>query len=136
MVDHRLDYIEHLDGGDLTIDRSDAICHLFVHTEEDAEVIFDLELDDDEGVDSDSAVLFSHQMLCDPRNCAELKLKLELELDIEGAGIVTEGHLLGRVAPHDLVFFEFFEFFESQDDIRVMWKFEKFLTIVELQGTF
>jgi hypothetical protein len=101
VVDHRLDHVEHLDGGDLVIDRSNASGHLFVHVEKHTEVIFGFEFDDDERVDSDGAVLFSHQMLYDPRNCAELEPKLELE--IEGAGI--EGRLLGRVVLHELVFF-------------------------------
>jgi hypothetical protein len=80
VVDHRFDYVEHLDGRDLVIDRSNASGHLFVHAEEHAEVIFGLELDDDEGVYSDGAVLFSHQMLCDPKNWAELELELDLVL--------------------------------------------------------
>jgi hypothetical protein len=41
------------------IDRSNASCHLYVHAVEHAEVIFGLEFDDDEGVDSDGVVLFS-----------------------------------------------------------------------------
>jgi hypothetical protein len=82
-------------------------------------------------------------MLCDPRNCAELEpelepeLELELDLEIECAVTVTitvtRGRLLGRVTPHELVSFEFSE---DQDDIRVVWKFEEFLTIGELPGTF
>jgi hypothetical protein len=125
VVDHRLDHVEHLDGGDLAIDRSDASGHLFVLAKEHAEVFFGLELDDNEGVDSDGAVLFSDQMLCDPRNCAEL------ELEIEGAG--TGGRLFGRVAPLGLVSFESSE---GQDDLRVVWKFEDFLMIGESQGSF
>jgi hypothetical protein len=98
------------------IDRSDASCHLFVHTDEHAEVIFGLELDDDKGVGVHGVFFFSHQMLCDPRNCAEL--------EIEGIG--TGGRLLGRVAPHELVSFEFSE---DQDDIRVVQEFGEFLMI-------
>jgi hypothetical protein len=126
VVDHRLDHVEHLDGGDLVIDRSDANGHLFVHAKEPAEVIFGLELDDDEGW-TQMVQCFPCQLLCDSRNCAEP------EPEIEGAGTGTGGRLLGRVAPHELVSFESSE---GQDDIRVVCRFEEFLMIGESQGSF
>jgi hypothetical protein len=62
VLDHRFDHVEHLDGRDFVIDSFNPSGHLFVQAEH-TKVIFGFELDDDEGVDLDGAVLSSPNAL-------------------------------------------------------------------------